>query len=154
MVILFIYSRSFIIYSNLNLDGWFDLVYYLINLFFFDIPSFYYYINLRSSIIFCLFSGDIYISFFRYFSIKSKFSASFITVSELFCDEVIETLLILSALLLPIKSPVASAIFWIALSEAVLSAYVVDYWACSRNFWLYLPLKLLFIFSPIFSPYF
>ena len=43
-----------------------DLVFYLINLLFFGIPLLYYSIKLRLSIIFCLFSGDIYL-FFRYF---------------------------------------------------------------------------------------
>ena len=38
-----------------------------------------------------------------------------------------ETLVILSAILLPIKSPVASAVFWIALFEAVFIASVVDF---------------------------
>ena len=38
-----------------------------------------------------------------------------------------ETLVILSAILLPIKSPVASAVFWVALSEGVFIASVVDF---------------------------
>ena len=37
-----------------------DLVYWLTNLLFFDIPLLYY-VNPKSSIICCLFSGDIYI---------------------------------------------------------------------------------------------
>ena len=47
---------------------------------------------------------------------------SFWFVTELFCVEVLETLVILLAILLPIKWPVASTGLWIALSEAVLSA--------------------------------
>ena len=47
-------------------------------------------------------------------------------------------LVILSSILLPIKSPVASAVFWIAFSEAVFIASAVDFLALSRNFWLYL----------------
>ena len=35
----------------------------------------------------------------------------------------------LSAILLPIKSPVVSAVFWTALFEVVLSASVADYLA-------------------------
>ena len=46
--------------------------------------------------------------------------------SELFFGEVFETLVILSAILFPIKSPVASAVFLIALFEAVSSASVAD----------------------------
>ena len=38
-----------------------------------------------------------------------------------------ETLVILSAILLPIKSPVASAVFWIALFDAVFMESVVDF---------------------------
>ena len=48
-------------------------------------------------------------------------------VSELFCCEVFEDFIILSAIALPIKSPVASAVFWIALFEAVLSTSAADY---------------------------
>ena len=39
----------------------------------------------------------------------------------------LETLVILSAILLPIKSPAASAVFWIALFESVFIASVVDF---------------------------
>ena len=58
----------------------------------------------------------------------------------------LETLVILSAILLPIKSPVASAVFWTALFEAVFIASVVDFLTVSRSFWLY----LLFKFLPMF----
>ena len=61
----------------------------------------YYYINLRSSIIFCLCPGDIYLSL-------SIFSSSFI--SELFFGEVFDTLVILSAISFPIISPFDSAV--------------------------------------------
>ena len=53
---------------------------------FFDIPLLYCYINLRSSIIFCLSSGNIYVS------LGISLSCSLITISELFCCEVFETL--------------------------------------------------------------
>ena len=106
---------------------------------FFDISLLYYYFNLESSIISFLFSGDM------------SLSDSFVTVSELCCCEFFETFVILpsydlataTAVLLPIKSPVASAAFWIALFEAVLKASVADCLAWSRSFWLYLPLKFL-----------
>ena len=66
--------------------------------------------------IFCLSSGDIYLS--------SGISLSFlfVIVSKLFCCEFFEISVILSAILLPTKSPVASAVFWIALFEAVSNA--------------------------------
>ena len=82
-----------------------DLLYYLTSLFFFDVTVLYYYINLRSSITFCLSSGDIYLSF------GISLSCSFVIVSELFCNERLGTFVILLAILLPIKSPVASAVF-------------------------------------------
>ena len=46
--------------------------------------------------------------------------ASFVTAAEPLCGEVLETFAILSATLLPIKSPVASTVFWIALSFWVI----------------------------------
>ena len=52
----------------------------------------------------------------------------------------------LSAILFPIKSPVASAVFWIALFETVFIAFVVGFLALSRSFWLYLLLKFLPMF--------
>ena len=45
-----------------------------------------------------------------------------------------ETLVILSAMLLPVKSTVASAVFWITFFEAVFMASVVDYLALSKSF--------------------
>ena len=56
------------------------------------------------------------------------------------------------AILLQMKSPVASAVFWITLFEAVLNASVADFLAWSRGFWLHLPIKFLLIFLPIFYP--
>ena len=57
-------------------------------------------------------------------------------VSGTFSDEVF---VILSAILLPIKSPIASNVFWIALFEVVFSASVAtlvthDFLGVSRNF--------------------
>ena len=77
-----------------------DLMYCLANLLFFDIPLLCYYTNLNSSIISCLSSGDIYRSlgiYISFFALSSKL--------------VFETLVILSEILLSIKSPVASAVF-------------------------------------------
>ena len=88
-----------------------DLVCYLTNLLFFDILLLDYYINLRS-IVFCLFSEDISLS------LGIFLSYSIVTVSELFLGEILEAFLILLAILLPLKSPVASAVFWISIFVA------------------------------------
>ena len=80
-----------------------NLMHCLTNSLFFDIPLLYYYTSLNSSIICCLFSGDMYLSF----------GASDSSLASLFCVflDFLETLVILSAILLPIKLPVASALF-------------------------------------------
>ena len=93
-----------------------DLVYYQTNLLFSDIALLYYYINLRSSIIFCFSSGNIYLSL----------SCLFVIVSELFCGNLLETFVILLAILLPIKSPVASAVSGIIVFEVIFSASIAD----------------------------
>ena len=97
-----------------------DLVYCLTNSSFFNIWFLYYYVNLRS-----LISEDIYLSSGIFLSIL-VFSVSLSTAPELFCDKVFDTYWILSTILLPIKSPLASAAFWIALFNTVLSASVAD----------------------------
>ena len=73
------------------------MLYYLTNLLFFDIPLLHCYINLRSSIVLCLSYGDIYLSLgissscskFLYF--LYIFCMFFLTFSEQFCDDVLET---------------------------------------------------------------
>ena len=87
-----------------------DLMYCLASSLFFDIQSIYYYINLRSSIIFYVFPGDIYLSFGIFLS-NTIFSASLSTVFQLLWGAVFDTFVILSAILLSIKSPVVSAFF-------------------------------------------
>ena len=57
-------------------------------------------------------------------AISTPFSISLFC--EAFADFFFKTLVIFSAILLPIKAPVASATFWIALFEAVVIASVVD----------------------------
>ena len=82
----------------------------LTNLLFFDIPLLYCYTNLNSSIICCLSSGDMYLSFF-------SASISLLAPSFFGCNSVehakdfFDAFFILSAILLPIKSPVASVVF-------------------------------------------
>ena len=108
------------------------------NFLFFDILFLYCYSNFNWSIICFLFSGDMYLYFGA--SISS------------FCNslgEVFETLVNLSAIVLPIKSRVASDVFWIALLEAVFIATVIDFLAQSRGFCLKQKIKidiLLYIF--------
>ena len=65
----------------------FNLVYYQTNLFIFDTLLLYYYINLKSSLILCLSSGDIYLSL-----CVSLLSSSLVTVPELFCYKVLRLL--------------------------------------------------------------
>ena len=110
------------------------LVYCLVNLLFNDILLLSYYANLNSSIICCLFSGDIYLCFGIYISFFA-YSKLFFNVSLLkifFEGDSYETL-ILSAILLPIKLPVASAVFKVTLFEAVFITSVVDFLALSRS---------------------
>ena len=75
-----------------------DFVCFLTSLLVLSIPLLNYYNNLRSSIIFCHFSGSIYL--FLGISLSNPIiSASFSIVSELFCGEVFEAFVILSAIL-------------------------------------------------------
>ena len=82
-------------------------MHHLSNLLFFGIPLLYYYINLNSSISCCLFCGDIYLPFG--ISLLASFECNSFEGNSL--GKFFETLVILSAVLLPIKSPVASAVF-------------------------------------------
>ena len=74
---------------------------HLSNLLFFGIPLLHYYINLNSSTICCLSCGDICLSFVT--SLLASFEANSL--------DFFETLVILSAILLRIQSPVASTVF-------------------------------------------
>ena len=118
--------------------------YFIFFYLFFDIPLLYHHINFTSSIIFCLSFWD------KYFSLGSSLSFSFVTVFALFCYKVSEIFVTLSEILLPIKSPAASASFLIALFKGDLSTSFGDCLAWWRIFWLYLPLKILLRFLPKF----
>ena len=114
------------------------LMHYLTNLLLFDILFLYCYSNFNWSIICCLFSGDMYLYFGASISSFCNSSGKFF-----------ETLVNLSAIVLPIKSPFASDIFWTALFKAVFIATVVDFLAQSRGFCLKQKIKidiLLYIF--------
>ena len=82
-------------------------MHHLSNLLCFIIPLLYYYINLNSLIICCLSCGDLYLTFgillLASFDDNSFECNSFENSFDLF--------VIVSAILLPIKSPVASAAF-------------------------------------------
>ena len=87
-----------------------DLMRCLTNLLFFNISLLYCYTNLNSSIICCLSSTDIYLLFGASISSFHKF----LECNSIECNSVgdfFRTLVILLAILLPIKSPVASAFF-------------------------------------------
>ena len=99
----------------LNLDGWFLVSSNKLIIFWYSIILLYYGIDRRLSKFFCLSFRNTYFSL----SIAPSF------VFELFCGKFFETLVILSAILFPIKS-VASAVSWIALLEVVLSASAAD----------------------------
>ena len=78
---------------------------------------------------FCLSSGDTYLS------LGISLSCSFVTAyCNWFCCEFFETVVILLAILLPIKSPVAFAALWISHFEEVLNASIADFLALSRSF--------------------
>ena len=87
-----------------------DLVYYVTSLLFFDIPILYYCIVLRSLIIICLSFGYINLSLGIYLS-SLLITFSFVTVSALLRGKVLETLVISTANILPVKSRVFSTVF-------------------------------------------
>ena len=87
----------------------------------------------NSSIICFLSSGDMY----HFLGAAVSTSSSVSLFCEVFGDFFFERLVILSAILSSVKSPVASAVFWIALFKEVFIASVVDCLALSRSFLTY-----------------
>ena len=65
-------------------------------------------------------SGDVYLFLGVVFSTPNSVSSFGNSLVDFF-----ELLVILPAILLPIKSPVASVVFWIALFESVLHLYQI-----------------------------
>ena len=128
----------------LNLVGWFGVLSNKFIIFWYPMIMQYCYANFLQSIIFCVSSLDI----FPFLGIY--LSCSFITVFKLFCCDALEIFLILSAILRPIGSLVNSAIFLNYSFGSNWSKSMAKYLALSRNFWLYLMLKLLLMFLPIF----
>ena len=78
MVLYVSYASSFILtyFFALNLFGWFGVFFNKIIIF--DISLLHYYNNFRSSIVFCIYSGDIYLS------LGISLSWLLVTVSKLF----------------------------------------------------------------------
>ena len=105
------------------------LMYYLISSLFFDI-SLSYYTNLYSSIICCLFSGDMYLSYCMFVSFSLAFECN-----------IFKWLVIL--LTVYYQSPVASVLSWSVLFEAFIITSILDILPLSRSFWLYLLLMFL-----------
>ena len=73
--------------------------------------------NLILSMISRLSSGDIYLSLDIFLGVSLSFL--FVTVSELICRDFFGTFVILSAILLPIKLPVASALFYTSVADCL-----------------------------------
>ena len=89
-----------------------DMMHHLSNLLFFSIPLLYCYVSLNSSIICCLSCGDKYLSFG--ISLLASLVDNSFECSSFECNsfgDFSDVLIILSAIFLPIKSPVASAVF-------------------------------------------
>ena len=80
-------------------------MYCLTNLLFFDIPWLYYYTNLNSSIICCLFSGDTHLSFGVSILFSSVFGCNSFEFNSFECNSFgdFEIFVILSAISLPVK---------------------------------------------------
>ena len=116
-----------------------QLIWCLTNSLFPGIPLLYHYTTRNSSINCFLLSGDMYLS-------CSTCISSFCNSLECSTETFFEILVRLSAILLPMKSRVASAVLWIALFEAVFIVSVLDFLALSRCFWPYWLLKFLPVF--------
>ena len=86
-----------------------DLIYCVANVLFFDISLLYYYTNLNSSMICCLFSGDMYLSFCFSLLALSKLFLNVISSTIFLNAFQLKHLLFFAAIFLPIK--VASAAF-------------------------------------------
>ena len=82
-------------------------MHHLSNLLYFGIPLLYYDINLNSSTTCCLSCGDIYLSFGISLLVSFESNSS----SCNFFVDFFDTLVILSAILFSIKSPVPSSVF-------------------------------------------
>ena len=121
----------------LPLDGWFGVLFKKLII---DVPLLYYFINIRSSIIFCFSLEDIYLSW------GISLSCSFVSVSELFCSKS------LSAILLTIKSPVAFAGFFHCFFWGSFKCICCKLLGMIKKFLDVLPLKFLLVWLRIFLP--
>ena len=137
-------SEDAYLYFGVSLSISFITVSELFCLEFSDVPSLYYF-NRSSSRISCLSSGDAYVFIGVSLSCSLWLFLNYLVVNFL-------KLVILLAILLPIKSLVVSAVFGITLLEEVICACICcRFLALSRSFWQYLPLAFAYIFRHIFS---
>ena len=131
-----------------------DLVHFLANLLFFDVPLLYYYINLKSlsiitllhwsSIFFFLLEIHIFLLVFLYqivyFLFHFQLSLNYSAVKSL-------RLSWFNGNFITNHIRKCFSCFCDCSLEAVLNASAADYLAWSRLFWLYLLLKFTYIFS-------
>ena len=130
-------------FSALNLDGWFGILSKKFITFWYSIIMLLY----QSYIIknFQSFSGDLYFSLCMYLS-SPMFSSSFVTVSKLFCGDFCNFIYnVISSKITSYFSCFLNCSFW-----SSVKWIFTDFLAWSRRFWLYLKLKLLLTFLPIF----
>ena len=121
---------------------------------FLQIPLLYYYINLRSLIICCLFFLETYIFLLVFLcqTLFHCFSVSLSAVSELLCGERFDTFIISSAISLQTKSLASSAAFWKIFFEATLSVFVQIIWYNKESFFVAFTVKVFtYIFTNILS---
>ena len=142
----FISTQIFVV----NLDGWLGVISIKCISFWYSIITLsYYYINQSLSMIHCLLSMEIFLSFGIFLS-NPIFSVSRSTFSQLFCGEIRKTFSISSSILLSIISPTVPAVFSIFNFEVVLNASATDFSTWSRSFWLNLPLMFYWYFHQYF----
>ena len=108
-----------------------DLAYYLTSFLSFENSLLYYYVILWSSIIFCLCSGDVYLSL--------DISSSFVTVSEYSVLKFSRRLQLSQQIYCQSNHQLLLPCFKLLFFEAVLSGSATDCLARSRSCWLYLP---------------
>ena len=129
------FTRGIIYFNPIFCSEVIWLIWRIIKQIFYLLMFIYYIILILVHQQFCgFFSGDIYLFLFCISLSRSMFSLSFVSISEVFCRN------------FPVKSLLASSVFWVALFEAVSSKSVPDYLAWSRSLLLYILLKFLLIF--------
>ena len=121
------------------------LIHRLTGLLFFVIPSLYYYSNFFLLMIY-LFSEDIYLFLRVVNSTPLLLLLLLLLLDDDFLNGFLDTLVILPAILLPIKPRVPSAVFLNCPFRSCFYSICSRFLALSRSFWTYLILKLLPMF--------